>query len=157
MNKGTLSAIKGSNVAPRITGVVRSTAKVPETRLVAAAASALQSTQVSVGTDINALKVFFDVQGRGVVNFAALSAGTLSTSYRLVIEIDGIYVYDATVAATTSNDGIIGIGGGVYSSTAALASCVLQPIPFKNSLRILAGASTNSATHSCYLNAEIYA
>jgi hypothetical protein len=154
MNPGLLSAVSPSDVGYQVVGTVRAYPVVTRMDLVASAACALSSTQSSVGTDINSLKEFFKITGKGILNWAGFRGSTLAT-YRFVVEVDGVFIADANVTVTTSNDGIIAVGAGAYSATSDVASAIFQPIPYKQSLRVLCGAASASASHTAHINVEV--
>lgn len=148
---GAGSGLGGS--APRVTGLLRSSAAISGVDAVASAAQCAQSTVVTTLANANALVPIVSVTGRGCINWAGFYPGTAVTG-RVVLEIDGQRVADRTSAFSGSN-GLILVGGGDGSTTPP--NVVFQPLYFNSGFRILGGASASSTTLFVLVNAEIYA
>lgn len=155
MNAGTFPGAGAGlgGAAPRVTGLLRSSAVAVGVSSIAAAAQCAQSTVATTVADANALVQIVSVTGRGCINWAGFYPGTAVTG-RVVLEIDGQRVADRTSAFSGSN-GLILVGGGDGSTTPPNA--VFQPIRFNSGFRILGGASASSTTLFAAVNAEIYA
>jgi hypothetical protein len=151
MNGGTDSLPSGQT-GRRVTGLIRNTAILSAIGAAATAARALQTDVTAPASDVNSLVLAASISGAGQLNWCGASVGTLSGNLRTVLEVDGIVIFDTTVAASSGNGHII-IGGGDAGTNTA----VFQPIAFRSGFRLLLGCSVSGTTLRGHINAEIHA
>ena len=157
----SLSHFTGGRGAPHPTGTLDGTSAFR--RALSAIANALKDgwTPVKVvasgSTTAGVLKTILSLSGAGVVSFLAVEHGdTTSRTHRLKVTLDGVVIFDATSAATTSVSHVQCAIGSITQVAASSSSVVtFEPLAFNTSL-LVEYASSLTESNGGYIGYHYY-
>lgn len=147
--------------APRPTGLLNGASAF---KLMNSATAGLMSggwviakTVTSGATTAGVLKTILSLSGTGVISFMAMmSADATSRTHRLKVTLDGVVIFDATTAVTTTTTYVFSAIGTIVNTAASTHSAPnFEPLSFNTSL-LIEYADSLSETDGAYLAYRYY-
>lgn len=112
---------------------------------------------VSGACTANTLKTILSLSGNGVISALGVGSGDVtSRTHRIKVTLDGVVIFDATTAATTSlTTAFMVIGSVNYLVASVGATVAFEPLAFNQSL-LVQYASSITETDKAYIGYRYY-